>query len=42
MGLKDIFTLAPILMHYDPTKPCVVETDTSDYVIAAVLSQYDN
>ncbi|CAI6339108.1 unnamed protein product [Periconia digitata] len=37
--LKKRFTEAPVLAHFDPDLPCWVETDASDYVIAAVLSQ---
>ena len=32
--LKDAFTSAPILRHFDSDKECVVETDASDYVSA--------
>jgi RNase H-like domain found in reverse transcriptase/Reverse transcriptase (RNA-dependent DNA polymerase)/Integrase zinc binding domain/Integrase core domain/Chromo (CHRromatin Organisation MOdifier) domain len=38
-ALKTAFTSAPILAHFDPTFPTVVETDSSDYAIAGVLSQ---
>ena len=38
-NLKTAFTSAPILAHYDPENPIVVETDSSDYAIAAVMSQ---
>ena len=37
--LKDSFTSAPILQHFDPDKEIFVETDASDYVSAAILSQ---
>lgn len=37
--LKKAFTEAPILAHYDPTLETWVETDSSDYVVAGVLSQ---
>ena len=40
--LKIAFTTAPILLHFDPTKRAVAETDASDYVTAGVLSQYDD
>ena len=33
---------APILWHFDPNEQCFVETDSSDYVNASVLSQPDN
>src|SRR6266705_123515 len=38
-ALKDAFTSAPILEHFDYEKAIVVETDASDYVSAGVLSQ---
>src|SRR5882724_6613787 len=37
--LKTAFTQAPILAHFNPDNPIVVETDTSDYAIAAIISQ---
>ena len=37
--LKQRFTCAPILRHYDPELPCIIECDTSDFAIGAVLSQ---
>lgn len=37
--LKKQFTTAPILVHFDPDKELIVETDASDYAIGAVLSQ---
>lgn len=40
--LKEAFTTAPVLMHFDPEKPIIVETDASDYVSAGVLSQQDD
>ena len=36
--LKQAFTSAPILQHYQPGHPIVLETDASDYAIAGVLS----
>jgi len=30
--------MAPILVHWDPESPIVVETDASDYALAAILS----
>jgi hypothetical protein len=39
--LKVAFTSAPILAHYDPDNPTVVETDGSEYVIATIISQID-
>ena len=37
--LKRRFTTAPILRHFDPALPTVMETDASDFAIGAVLSQ---
>jgi len=37
--LKEAFTRAPILAHFDPNLPTILETDASDWVYAAVLSQ---
>jgi len=39
--LKKRFTVAPILAHFDPAKPVIIETDASDFAIGAVLSQRD-
>jgi hypothetical protein len=39
--LKERFISAPILRHFDPELPCVVESDSSDHVSAGVLSQYN-
>ena len=39
--LKNAFTSAPILRHFDPDKPSTVECDSSDYVNAGCLSQPD-
>ena len=36
--LKDAFTSAPILSPWIPNLPIIVETDTSDYAITAILS----
>ncbi|MCO5566654.1 hypothetical protein L7F22_020332 [Adiantum nelumboides] len=38
-ALKQAFTTAPILIHADPTKPFILETDTSDFALGAILSQ---
>ncbi|KAH0604494.1 uncharacterized protein H6S33_006871, partial [Morchella sextelata] len=40
--LKKMFTTAPILMHFDPDRKIVVETDASDYISAGILSQRDD
>ncbi|CEP01920.1 hypothetical protein PBRA_008863, partial [Plasmodiophora brassicae] len=37
--LKSAFTRAPVLAHFDPSVPCEIETDASDFAIAMVLSQ---
>ena len=37
--LKLTFTCAPVLTHFDAANPIVVETDASDYAIAAIISQ---
>ena len=33
---------APILCHLDPSKQCFIETNSSNYVNAGVLSQLDD
>jgi hypothetical protein len=38
--LKMTFTSAPILIHPDPAKPFIVETDASDFALGAILSQF--
>jgi transposase InsO family protein len=38
-ALKNAFSTAPTLVHYDPAKEIRVETDASGYAIAGVLSQ---
>jgi len=40
--LKSRFTQAPILAHFNPTRPVILETDASDCAIGAVLSQRGN
>ncbi|MBW0582223.1 hypothetical protein O181_121938 [Austropuccinia psidii MF-1] len=37
--LKEAFTTAPIVSHFNPSLPTIVETDASDYALGAVLSQ---
>jgi hypothetical protein len=37
--LKVIFTSPPILAQFDPERQTIIETNASDYAIAAVLSQ---
>jgi hypothetical protein len=39
--LKTAFTTAPVLRHFDPQLPCVVEADSSDYCTGGILSQED-
>ena len=41
-AIKKAFSTAPVLQHFDPEKKCTVESDASDYVSAAVLSQPDH
>ena len=36
--LKSGFTSAPVLTHWVPDRPIIVETDTSDYALGAILS----
>lgn len=38
--LKEAFRGADILRHFDPTLETVIETDSSDFAISAILSQY--
>ena len=37
--LKACFTTAPVLAHFDPNLPIMIETDASGFAIGAVLSQ---
>jgi hypothetical protein len=37
--LKEAFTTAPILRHFDPHLPAILEVDSSDYAAGGVLSQ---
>jgi len=39
--LKNRFTTAPILAHFDTQKRVIIETNASDFAIGAVLSQRD-
>jgi len=36
--LKEAFCSAPVLTHWTPDRPIIVETDASDYALAAILS----
>ena len=38
-ALKTTFSQAPVLIHFNPNNPIIVEMDASDYAIAAILSQ---
>jgi hypothetical protein len=38
-ALKTIFIQVPILLTFDPKKDIMVETDSSDFALGAVLSQ---
>jgi RNase H-like domain found in reverse transcriptase len=40
VGLRDAFTTAPILRHFDEFKPVILEADASDLAFGAVVSQY--
>ncbi|MBW0478007.1 hypothetical protein O181_017722 [Austropuccinia psidii MF-1] len=40
--LKDAFTTAPILSHFNPSLPTIVETDASYYALGDVLSQVND
>jgi len=37
--LKQRFTTAPILAHFDAQQPVIIETDASDFALGAILSQ---
>ena len=41
-ALKRAFTSAPVLTHWIPNKPIIVETDASDYALGAILSIQDD
>ncbi|MBW0561595.1 hypothetical protein O181_101310 [Austropuccinia psidii MF-1] len=40
--LKEAFTTAPIISHFNPSLPTIVETDASDYALGAVLSHVND
>jgi RNase H-like domain found in reverse transcriptase len=40
-SLKEAFTSAPVLAKWNPGAPLIVETDTSDYALGAILSTID-
>ena len=37
-ALKSAFTSAPVLTHWVPDRPIIMETDASDYALGAILS----
>ena len=39
LELRKKFTEAPVLQHFDPSKPVMVLTDASDFAMAAILLQ---
>ncbi|MBW0465983.1 hypothetical protein O181_005698 [Austropuccinia psidii MF-1] len=40
--LKEAFITSPILSHFDPSLPTIIETDASDYASGSVLSQVND
>lgn len=40
--MKEMFTTALILRHFDPSLPSIIETDASDFSYGAVISQKDS
>ncbi|MBW0556279.1 hypothetical protein O181_095994 [Austropuccinia psidii MF-1] len=40
--LKEAFTTTPILSHFNPSLPTIVDTDASDYALGAILSQVND
>ncbi|MBW0556591.1 hypothetical protein O181_096306 [Austropuccinia psidii MF-1] len=40
--LKEAFTTAPILSHFNPSLPTILETDASDYALGSSLSQVND
>lgn len=40
--MKHLVTSAPVLRHYERSRPAVLETDSSDFVNGGVLSQADD
>ena len=37
--LVQAFTTVPVLRHFDPEEPAIVETDASDFALGGILSQ---
>jgi RNase H-like domain found in reverse transcriptase len=42
LTLKQAFISAPVLTHYKPGCPLVIETDAFNYALAAILSQVES
>jgi Reverse transcriptase (RNA-dependent DNA polymerase)/RNase H-like domain found in reverse transcriptase len=42
LTLEQAFISAPVLTHYKPGCPLVIETDASDYALAAIISQVES
>jgi RNase H-like domain found in reverse transcriptase len=42
LTLKQAFISTPVLTHYKPSCPLVIETDASNYALAAILSQVES
>ncbi|MBW0462340.1 hypothetical protein O181_002055 [Austropuccinia psidii MF-1] len=40
--IKEGFTTAPVLSHFNPSPSTILETDASDYALCAVLSQVND
>ena len=38
LALKSAFTSAPVLTHWVPDKPIIIETDASNYALGAILT----
>ena len=38
-AIKDVFQSPDVLVHFDPDRPTVLQTDASLYALGAVLSQ---
>ncbi|MBW0579247.1 hypothetical protein O181_118962 [Austropuccinia psidii MF-1] len=41
-SLKEAFTTSPILSHFNPSLPAIVETDASDFTLGAILSRVND
>ena len=41
-SLKEAFTTAPILRHFDRTRPAILEADASNEALGGTVSQYDD